>query len=218
MKPTIVIATHQRVSITHKLIDSLWPQHPELNIVLVVSLIGEFNYFKQFNHDRLHVVMWSNRPLGGKWQQGINVAKSIKADPVIILGSDDTINPEFVTNAINLLNQGYHFIGLRRYQVLHDKTLYQFDYKPIMPLGGGRVYSAELLNAIKWQLFEQKDKHLDDFGWKQVIKSKKHALLVTDIDRNGLYITAIKGQWVMLNPFNPKHRNLKLVKKTPCAE
>lgn len=162
--------------------------------------------------------MWSNRPLGGKWQQGINVAKSIKADPVIILGSDDTINPEFITNAIKLLNQGYHFIGLRRYQVLHNKTLYQFDYKPIMPLGGGRVYSAELLNSIKWQLFEQKDKHLDDFGWKQVIKSKKHALLVTDIERNGLYITAIKGQWVMLNPFNPKHPNLKLVKKTPCAE
>lgn len=217
-KPTILIATHQRVNITHKLIDSLWQQHPDVHIVLVVSIVSEFEYFKNLGNDKLHVITWSNKPLGGKWQQGVKVCKSIEANPVIILGSDDQLNADYITNALALLEKGYEFIGLRRYQVKSKKTLYLLDYNPIIPLGGGRVYSAKLLNAIKWDLFQQKDKHLDDYGWNQVIKSKMRAIVITDIERYNMIITAIKGDWPMMNPFNPNHRNIKVIKRSICAE
>lgn len=217
-QPTIVIATHQRVTITHKLIDSLWAQHPNLHIVLVVSIVSEFDHFKKVGNHRLHVIIWSNKPLGGKWQQGVNVAKSIGANPVIILGSDDQLNPEYVANALQLLEQGYEFIGLRRWKVKYQKSLYLLDYNPIIPLGGGRVYSKNILDAVRWQLFQQKDKHLDDYGWSQVVKSKRKAIVITDVERYNLIITAIKGDWPMMNPFNPKHKNVKILNTEKCAE
>jgi hypothetical protein len=217
-QPVVVIATHQRVIITENLIHKIINSHDTVKIVLVVSLIDEFNHFKSLNISRLAIAIWPNRPLGIKWQQGVNIAKKIGANPVIILGSDDELNPEFIDNALNLLDKGYEFIGLRQYRVKHRGTLYTFNYKPIMPIGGGRVYSANVLNLLKWKIFEPKDKHLDDFGWKQVIKSKMKAILITDAEHNGLLVTANKGNWVMLNPFNPNHANLQLVKREPCAE
>lgn len=217
-QPTIVIATHQRVSLTYKLVESLWQQHPNLHIVLVVSIVSEFDYFKKIDNSRLHVVMWSNKPLGGKWQQGVNFAKSIKANPLIILGSDDELNLDYIKNALQLLEQGYDFIGLRRWMVKSKGTMYLLDYNPIIPLGGGRVYSKRILDAIRWQIFQQKDKHLDDYGWRQVVKTKMKAIIITDVERYNLIITAIKGDWPMMNPFNAKHKNVKILKTYKCAD
>lgn len=217
-QPVVVIASHQRKAITEALIDKLLQSHDNLRVVLVVSIIDEFNHFKSLNNNRLAIAIWPNKPLGIKWQQGVNIAKKIGADPVIILGSDDELNTEFINNALKLLDQGYDFIGLRQYRVKHNGTLYTFNYRPIMPIGGGRVYTAKMLKAFNWKLFEPKDKHLDDFGWKQVTKSKMKAIIISDADYNGLWVTANKGNWSMLNPFNPKHPNLQLVKRVPCAE
>jgi hypothetical protein len=217
-QPVVVIATHQRVKITTDLINNVIESHHNVRIVCVVSSLDEFNHFKNLNNDRLAIAIWPNKPLGVKWQQGINIAKKIGADPVIILGSDDQLNPEFIDNALKLLDKGYDFIGLRQYRVKHNGTLYTFNYRPIMPIGGGRVYTAKMLKAFNWKLFEPKDKHLDDFGWKQVTKSKMKAILITDAEYNGLLVTANKGNWVMLNPFNPKHPNLQLVNRVSCAE
>lgn len=217
-QPVVVIATHQRVKVTTDLINSIINSHENVRVVLVVSLIDEFNYFKSLNNNRLAIAIWPNKPLGIKWQQGVNIAKKIGADPVIILGSDDELNPDFIHNALKLLDQGYEFIGLRQFRVRHKGILYTFDYKPIMPIGGGRVYTAKILKAFGWKLFEAKDKHLDDFGWKQVTKSKMKAIIISDAEHNGLHVTANKGDWAMINPFNSKHPNLKLVKRVSCAE
>lgn len=217
-QPVVVIASHQRQKITETLIEKVLKSHDSVKVVLVVSLIEEFNHFKNLNYDRLALAIFPNKPLGSKWQQAVNIAKKIKANPVIILGSDDQLNPEFIDNVINLLNEGYHFITFRRYNILHQGILYTYDYKPEMGLGSGRVYTAEILNAFKWHLFESsKNKHLDDLGYKQVMRCNKKFLVVENEDY-GLSITSIKGDWEMLNPFEPDNSNIKLVKRVSCAE
>ncbi len=84
-----------------------------------------------------------------------------------------------------------------------------------MPIGGGRIYSAKLLDDINWKLFApNKNRKLDDDGWNYTLKSNRKILLVSDIEGNGLVVTANKGSWPMMNPFNPYHPNISVV----CVE
>lgn len=215
-KPTILIATHERVEITTGLINKLFADHASIQIVLVVSSITEFHHFKKNQPGDLHVIKAPNSPLGAKWQFGVTHAQKICANPLIILGSDDELNKDFVKNALKLLDDGYHFIGLRRYWVKHKGNKYLIDYRPVMPLGGGRVYSAKLLDSMRWKLFESKNRRLDDYGWNQVVRIGARTILISDIERAGMEITAIKGDWPMLNPFDKNHKNLNILKV--CAE
>lgn len=215
MNPTIVIATHKRVEITTNLIYNILKNQPLTNIVLVVSDPKEIQQFQKIESSLLHIVNAPNQPLGLKWQRGVDEAKRIKSNPVIILGSDDLLGTDYVINACNKIKQGYHFIGLRRFYVKHNKKTYTIDYKPAMPIGGGRVYSSELLGLMKWKIFNPaKNKHLDDDGWNATLKCQKKILLISDIKGNGMELTALKGSWPMMNPFNKFHPNISVV----CVE
>lgn len=215
MNPTIIIATHQRLEITTNLINDLLKNQVKTNIVIGASLPNEIKHYQKIESDQVKVITTPNKPLGLKWQQCANYARTIKADPLIILGSDDMLSPDFVANACNKIKQGFHFIGLKRFYVLHSKKKYTIDYKPAMPIGGGRVYSAELLDSINWKVFNpSKNRHLDDDGWQNVLKSGKKILLIQDIKHHGLELTALKGNWAMMNPFNKYHPNISIV----CVE
>lgn len=212
--PVVLIATHQRVEITTKLLQKLKKDAPFVKIVLTVSTYSEEDYFKRLNMDGVYVFNTPNKPLGLKWQSGVEQAKKIKANPLIILGSDDQLGASFVKNACHLIEK-YEFIGLKRFYVYHKRKTYTIDYKPIMPIGGGRIYSKKLLDKIKWKLFNPgKNKHLDDEGWKAAINNTDKLLLVSNIKHYGLELTALKGSWSMMNPFNPYHPNISVV----CVE
>lgn len=214
MNPFIVIATHQRFDLTNELIHRIFREQKNCKIVLVVSDIIEYTRFKQIKSESLFVTKFENKPLGLKWQHGVSTALQLGADPVIILGSDDMLSPNFVNHACGLLSQGYDFIGFKRYYVLRNKKKFTIDYKPEQPIGGGRVYSAKLLKHIGGKIFAPLDRKLDDYGWNQVLKSQMKYLLIKDLVSNPLSVTAIKGSWKMMNPFNQYHPNLHIV----CVE
>jgi hypothetical protein len=215
-KPTILIATHNRYEITKRLINKLFGDNSSIQIVIVVTDFNEYRQFKSLMLDNLHILKVPNHPLGTKWQFGVSHARKIGANPLIILGSDDELNSKFVSNAVKKIEEGYHFIGLRRYWIKHKGKKYLVDYKPVMPLGGGRVYSATLLDRMRWKVFESKDRKLDDYGWNQVVRIGARTILISDIEKAGMEITAIKGDWPMMNPFDPNHKNLTILKE--CAE
>lgn len=213
-RPVIVIATHNRTEITKSLLQSLKSQHKNIKVVLVYSKNIERKYFESLNYPYVDLVCSPNSPLGNKWQSGVRQAKKLNPDCLIILGSDDVINDQFTANAYKLLLKGYHFIGLRRYSIIFKHKKYLIDYKPIMPLGGGRVYSRHMMEAVDWHLFLPKERKLDDYGWDQVVRSGLKAICITDTEKYGLEIIAIKGSWQMLNPFNPNHPNVRIIKTT----
>jgi hypothetical protein len=142
VNPWVLIATHKRLSITKKNIDCLLKTG--VGIILVVSDADEFKLFRQL-YPYINIVHHANYPLGDKWQSGVEIAKHLKADPLIINGSDDILSPKFFSRASELLAEGYHFIGLKSWYVYDLKSVYLFDYMAPLPLGGGRVYSKEFL-------------------------------------------------------------------------
>jgi len=214
MNPTILIATHKRTLLTADLLKDLLKNQGEIQIVLVVSENTERLFFQSLNYPNVHITTAPNNPLGLKWQSGVNYAKKINADPLIILGSDDTLKPGFVKNAIKLLDK-YDFIGLKRFYVKQARKVFTIDYKPAMPIGGGRIYSAKALELIRWKVFNPgKNKHLDDDGFNAVVRSGGKVLLVSDIKKHGLELVALKGDWAMMNPFNRYHPNISVL----CVE
>lgn len=220
MKPAVVIATDKRIAMTKANIESLRDQSLVPDIVLVVSDDREQMIYQQ-QYPFLHVVRFPNNPLGQKWQRGVNKAREIGADPVIICGSDDILGKDFVWNVTNLVDQGYHFVGLFQWFVWNKGYLYKFDYNAKIPLGGGRAYSKELLNALNWRIFDVgKNKHLDDAGYHSAVRSGFLNLLVEDCESFGLNIVAVKGSWPVMNEFATMlhHPNCTLLQKERGSE
>lgn len=195
MNPYVLIATHKRLEITRKNVECLLKC--DVGVILVVSDRAEFDLFKQL-FPMISVIHHANYPLGLKWQSGVDVARHLKADPLIINGSDDILHPEYFSRVSGLMEEGYHFIGLKSWYVYDLKTVYKFDYLATIPLGGGRAYSRELLDKIGYKLFDvRKDRHLDDLGWSSVFRSRMQRILL-----NEPLILSVKGDWKVMNPVN----------------
>lgn len=215
MNPVVLIATHNRLEITSKSIENLMMQSVQPKIVLVVSDQKEWDYYaKRFP---VELVNAPNNPLGAKWQAGVALAKTLNPNPLIICGSDDILGIDFIENACALIKSGYDFVGLSRWHVYHQGMLYTYDYNASIPLGGGRCYGARALNEIRWKLFDtSKERHLDDDGWKRVNSTILRRIIVRDVEKEGLNIISIKGNWSMMNPFEKfkTSQNVKLISKS----
>lgn len=211
MTPVVIIATHRRLDITCKNIESLLKQSFQPYIIIGCSDPHEATIFKT-RYPQIDVTMSRNNPLGIKWQSLVLAAHQHCPSCLIITGSDDILGKGFIEQAQKYIEKGYDFVGMKRWYV-HDvknKKVHLLDYRANLPLGGGRVYSREFLDSIDWKLFEPKDKHLDDFGWKQV---KDHAKKII-IDNDNLKILSVKGDWPVMNPVEKmlNHPNAKLLK------
>lgn len=169
--PVVVIATHERKELTTKNINELLLMTPKPKIVIVCSSQDELEYYKELG---VNVVHYPNRPLGAKWQSGVNAAAKLGANPLIILGSDDFINNDYLKFALQKLNEGFDFIGLTHWMMddVIGREKYHCQYTNLnvdFPIGSGRVYSKSILEGIRWKVFNSSlDKHLDDQGFKNV--------------------------------------------------
>ena len=216
MNPIVLIATHDRIEITSKCIESLMMQSVQPKIVLVVSDRREFEIYKRKYYEA-DICLAPNHPLGTKWQHGVNHCKRLNPDPLIICGSDDILGIGYIENACAIINSGVDFIGLSRWHVYHEGILYTYDYNASVPLGGGRCYSSKALRTINYKIFEAaKDVNLDDYGWKSINSTTIPRKIIREIKEEGLHIVSIKGDWDMLNPFTKftNHRNITLLNKS----
>lgn len=206
VKPYVLIATHKRQAITEQNVEGILKHN--VGVILIVSDWSELRHFKKI-FPSIEVHLQSNKPLGLKWQFGVDIAKYLDADPLIINGSDDLLCAEFFTRATKYMAEGYEFMGMKSWYVYDLKKVYLFDYLNKMPLGGGRVYSKTLLQKIDYQLFDKgRDFHLDDLGWNNVVKSLVNRIV---IDRP--LLLSVKGKWPALNPMAKmlNNRNSRLI-------
>lgn len=212
MNPVVLIATHRRLTITTQNIRSLLAQTVRPEIILVVSEVEELRYYREV-FPQVHVVSASNEPLGAKWQAGVTFSQQLKPNPLIVTGSDDILGNMFVENSCRLIEDGNHFIGLMRWWVHHNGKAYLCDYMALQPLGGGKSYSGEMLTKLGYKLFDDGlDRHLDDFGWLYVRGSNLKIKCIHDVVKEGLEIHAIKGDWPVMNRFDLKHNNIKVIR------
>jgi len=195
--PVVVIATHERVDITTKNINSLKLQHPTPKIVIVCSTQEELEYYKTLG---VSVALEPNRPLGRKWQCGVNIARNLDANPLIIAGSDDILSKTFLRDSLRKILEGYELIGSTSWYTWDvKKDMYYYcryqaanvDY----PIGSGRVYSKELLKRINYKVFDTSaDRKLDDQGNRIAVSNNAKIYLFREPE-----ILAVKGRWVQMN-------------------
>jgi hypothetical protein len=206
VNPYVLIATHERLSITKRNIECLLACN--VGVILVVSDSGERHLFRSL-FKNISVLQCENAPLGKKWQAGVMKASELGADPLIINGSDDILCPEFFDHTSQLLSEGYDFIGLKSWYVYDLKNIFHFEYQASMPLGGGRVYSKRLLHKINYDLFDtSRNRLLDDRGWHSVHKNGLKKIIL-----NKPLILSVKGEWTSMNPVSKmfNHPNAKLI-------
>lgn len=194
MNPVVLIATHERFWITSKVIQTLGMQTIEPEIVVVSSDPGHAGNYTKLS-PKVRSICHLNHPLGNKWQLGVNQARKLNADPLIICGSDDILQNNYVEKCCRIIDKEYDFIGLKSWYVYDLIKLYHFQYLARMPLGGGRAYSKAFLDSIDWRLFDtSKDRHLDDLGWNKVEYNKARKWIINDP-----LILSIKGNWPVMN-------------------
>lgn len=202
--PVVVIATHMRKVITSRTIEQLQKGSVVPHIILVCSRYDEYQYYSE-KFEQLTVIINRNEPLGEKWHVGARcAAKHFKADPLIILGSDDLLNTQYVQDISNMMRRfKVDFIGINQWWLLDEKTdtLYLMEYaKKDFPLGGGRAYSQKLLQQLDFTVFDAKKfKHLDDFGWHAAKNSGLPYMMLQEATTKGLHIVSIKGDWQTMN-------------------
>jgi hypothetical protein len=172
-------------------------------IVVCTSIDPDFEFIRDLRLPGVHVLSVPNNPLGKKWQLGVDKARELGANPVIICGSDDFLSTGFVRSATKL--SGYHdfifFDNWWIYEPKRDKSYYlrynMFKYdKP--PLGSGRTYSKRLLDRHDWKIFNSEiDWHLDNWSWEN--KDFEDRLFPNP---DGMNILAVKGCWESMNPLD----------------
>jgi hypothetical protein len=206
MNPVVLIATHNRIAITEANIRSLYAQKQAMpTVVLVCSTHTDYEYFRN-KFVNLHVLQSPNEPLGNKWQTGVEYCRTLKADPLIILGSDDLLS----SNAVQLSSEMckyYDFIGFAMWSVydITNKAHYIMRYNSNVvyknfTLGAGRFYSKRLLDRFNWKLFNTSlDRNLDNLGHENTFKHSETPYLIRNFATFYPWVMSVKGTWSCLN-------------------
>ncbi len=210
MNPIVLICTHERQEITTKNINSLLAQSFVPKIVLIVSEKKEVIYFRN-NFPQINVIQFPNNPLGSKWQHGVHIAHKLEADPLIITGSDDILGDGYIAMACAYVQGGHDFIGIKQFWVHQNKHAFLVEYQASQPIGGGRIYSKQMLETIRYKIFNiSGSRRLDDQGYELVKGSGLQHTIINEVEDLALH--AIKGNWPMMNPFDRNHKNIKVLR------
>jgi len=210
VQPVVVIATHKRVAITITTARNVLDQGAQL--VLVYSDRKDRTRFMNALPEAV-LCRYPNKPLGAKWQHGVDVARNMDHSHIIILGSDDLLSKNYF-HQMRVVERfsDPDFSGFRQWYVYHGDTLYLFNYRPQQVLGGGRFYSRALLAHLNYQLFDtSKNRRLDD---ADAGGYAAHGFIVeNDLQTCDMAILAVKGNWEQLNDMNKTlaHKNAILL-------
>jgi hypothetical protein len=191
--PVAVIATHQRVEITEQNIKSLLNQG--IKVVLIVSLQNELENLQKMP---ITVKLVPNNPLGRKWQKGVEIARKLGANPLLIVGSDDILSKDYLKKVLMKISLGFDVIGCTSWFTFAQGKIYQCEYtnkNQNFPIGSGKAFSKRILDKIKWNLFNTGiNKRLDDQSYIITKNNGAKIHLIREPE-----VLAVKGNWTTMN-------------------
>jgi len=164
MRVVAVIASYGRKNILDDAVKCIANQVSDVIIVgssnAVEGTMLGCQYEKEFaeSHNLIYVDH-KNSPLGQKWQAGLNRARELQPDAVLICGSDDLISDGWVLDYINCKYVSVKktvLYGTREWYVYNALTdeMITCNYRTREDvIGAGRIISKELLDLLDWQIF-----------------------------------------------------------------
>jgi len=207
MKVACVIPCHERLQISIETINLLKDKQSLKPTVIVVGWSHvEEKIAKATNSLFVKCV---NVPLGNKWQMGIEAARDLDVDAVLILGSDTWLTPDWIKFCASKIKDGADLVGKIRWYSCNLKVQqsieiihcgYHTSPAADYPVGGGRMISKRILDKMNWQLYPKDIKRcLDIASAKQM---NVHNPRIDIFNTNKHKIMGIKGPWPTLNPFS----------------
>jgi len=212
MKIVCVMPTHVRSGITTETIRVLKKQTHSVEILIVGDSKLERTVAEKTN---CFYIEHSNKPLGEKWQAGIDHARTLNPDAVMICGSDSWLTHRWVETSIPYLIDGCDLVGINMFhacriypkkKVRIIRRAYQ-NNRVNIPMGSGRIFSKDILNKLDWKLFPiLKNTGMDIFSFKRV---KEHEGKIKIVESKDMKILTIKSTWESINSWKVYVRSNK---------
>jgi len=154
MKLGILSALWHRPELTVLFLDRLEHLKKKFDVIpLVVGTEGEFR--ADCGKRGILYVDHENRPLGSKWNKGMQAMKDLPVTNIMILGSDDFVSDDFIEHSLTFA-EDKDFCGcmdLYMFSANRHRSgwagFFYFAYQGWM-VGPGRCYSRELMDKLKW--------------------------------------------------------------------
>ena len=149
-----LIGIWERLELVKINIDLLKKQTMPCKILLIVSSQKDKQFAIQNKVDWIYT---DNKPLGRKWQIGLDECKKYNPNAVLINGSDDLLSTNWVKTCYHYIhNKQFDIVGKSNWYLLDliEKTPYKLMYKNAnILLGAGRMISRNILDQVNWNLF-----------------------------------------------------------------
>lgn len=211
MKLGILTTLWHRPSLTHIFLDRLMRLQSKYNVIAIC--VGSDNEFKDACDSReIFYLDYENRPLGSKWNAGLQLFQATDVTNVMTLGSDDFVSDNFIEHAMNYAwSTQKDFCGAYDLWIYGANikrrgfgVLWYFRYRGFL-VGPGRMYSRKALTLANWKLWHpSKNSGLDGSSAKTMRLlgdkidrghwiNREEDIFVIDIKTSGGNISSIPG-------------------------
>lgn len=146
----------------------------------------------------VHYLDRPNAPLGQKWNAGLQFARSLDPESILILGSDDILSSNVLAYYSDFSDQGFNFIGLKDLYFLQLKTnrlIYWPGYtnhRTGEAIGVGRMLKSKVLDGVGWKLWENNLNKGLDGSMTDRLKHLHLKTKVLSIKKNDLFALDLK--------------------------
>ena len=214
-KIVCIMAAHGRSAITTETVRMLQKQTLPIEVLMVGDSVCEKEIADKTGCIYLE---HQNKPLGKKWQAGVDYARTLTPDAVMICGSDSWLSPRWVEVATPHLYGHNDLVGINTFyackiypnkKVQIIRRAYKDD-RVGKPMGSGRIFSKSILEQLNWCIFPvRKNVGMDSFS---VRKIKKHEGIIKIVNLDDMKILAIKSTWDSISSWDSylKAKNLKI--------
>ena len=218
-KTVIYIPVWGRHSLLQQNIDTIKNQTEKCVIVGICSNKSDYEFVKK--NDIISIATL-NRPLGIKYQIGLELSKIFYPKNVIIMGSDDIMTDNYVEN-INRYNDTYDVIGLNYWKIfdINENKYYslKYNHKIINGYWGGKNgkyvryydtneigFNADICKKIPFSIGAGRSisyRALDKLNWKLYLNENKSldtlSLFKLLIMNKFSYITLDKSEFYVIS-------------------
>lgn len=188
-KIIVLSAMHGRNDTVKYCLDKM----PFVDVVMIYSTDQDGEFLK--GQDVFASGQFENDPLSFKWNAGVMSIEQLDFDAVILLGSDDYIDTNFLQYVKDNI-EGHDMICFTDIYFEDDGLEYYWSgYEGTRkgePTGAGKVYTKEFLKRINWNLFhEARNRGLDGVSWRRC-KEANAKIHKTTLKENNLLLVDVK--------------------------
>jgi hypothetical protein len=169
----------------------------EIEVVAVGS--NEPNAKLLCEQQGIHYLDSENKPLGRKWNKGLEFCQSLSPDFVLIMGSDDILSSNVIPLYLKYAGEGFDYIGLLDiffYNALDNEMIYWPGYtnqRRGESLGLGRFIGKKILDRYDWRLWDDELNMALDNSMTKRLRSGKFREKIFSAKRAGVMSLDIKG-------------------------